>query len=197
MWRLNQKSLQSQSPTFSRVSSGLLLRKKSHAGLLWWGKSEEQGPQCDCCDVHAAMTVGPVFNLGDIALWSNMGWDLICFPVWFTGSHEEPDVGGKHMCGVSVCLCRGLVLHGKQGAVLLTWVALPWMGSMPRIHSQHKARIYHQGKRIFCFTHFPREQMAGLAANHPLDKNQKSCCNGINPWCWTDFQHDVRKCKIL
>lgn len=40
-----QKSLQPQPPTtFLRVSSTLLLRRKSHAGLLWQGRCEEQGP---------------------------------------------------------------------------------------------------------------------------------------------------------
>lgn len=48
------------------------------------------------------MIVGHVFNLTDIALWSNIRWDLICFPVWFTDSNEKPDVGRNYStCSVS------------------------------------------------------------------------------------------------
>lgn len=97
-----QKSLQSQPPTtFLRVSSRFLLRRKSHAGLLWRGRCEEQGPLYVTC-AHAAMIVGGVFNLTDIAPWSNIRWDLNCFAVWFTGSNEKPDVGGTYSpCAVS------------------------------------------------------------------------------------------------
>lgn len=126
-----QKPLQSQPPTtFFKTP---FEKKKpcwaAVAGKVWGARNTV----CDCCGVHAAMIVGNVFNLIDIASWSNIRWDLICFPMWFTGSNEKADVGGKcSTCVVSLPL-QGVVLHGKQGAGLLTGAAQPGSGSMPRI----------------------------------------------------------------